>query len=81
MLQIAATTYGWIRMGDFIHQIRREFYTQFHVNPDFITPQYIAKLIIESDKPRLGVLHERDGYTWLRAWEKHEGLIIPIEAK
>ena len=67
-------------MDGFVQQIRREFYQTFRVSSDFITAEYIAALIIESDKPCVGVLHERDGYTWPRAWEKHEGWALPIEA-
>ena len=67
-------------MSDFIGQIQREYSKNYRTEANFITPDFVAKLIIEADKPRLGVLHEATGYTWMRAWEMHEGWPIPVGA-
>ena len=74
ILQLATTRYGWVRMDGFLHQIRADYYRTFSVNVELITAEYVASLIIQSDKPRIGVLHERNGYTWLRAWDKQDGV-------
>ena len=64
-------------MSDFIGQIQREYSKNYRDDASFITADFVAKLIIEADKPRLGVIHEATGYTWMRAWDKHEGWSIP----
>ena len=78
--QLTTTTAGWVRMSDFVNQIQREHSKNYRSDASFITSDFVAKLIIEADKPRLGVIHETSGYTWMRAWDKHEGWPIPIEA-
>ena len=67
-------------MSDFINQIQREYSNNYRSDASFITSDFVAKLIVEADKPRLGVIHEESGYTWIRAWDKHEGWPVPFEA-
>ena len=64
-------------MSDFLGQIQREYSNNHRADASYITADFVAQLIIEADKPRLGVLHEASGHTWIRAWDKHEGWPIP----
>ena len=67
-------------MSDFLGQIQREHSKNYRADASFITADFVAQLIIEADKPRLGVLHEASGHMWIRAWDKHEGWQIPRAA-
>ena len=62
---------GWVR-----GQTQREYSKNYRAYASFITADFVAQLIIEADKPGLGVLHEASGYTWMRAWDKHEGAAV-----
>jgi hypothetical protein len=60
-------------MNEFSHKFG------FHTAQHYVTHERLIDLVVNADKPRLGLLreHHSKAYTWIRAWNKHEGLSIP----
>ena len=81
--QITTTRSGWVRLHDVVTRIMNEFAHVYgvHAVNSYVTPQRVIDLIMNAYKPRLGLLreHHSKAITWVRAWNKHEGLNIPTD--
>jgi RNA:NAD 2'-phosphotransferase (TPT1/KptA family) len=78
--QLTITRSGWVRLSDVRAKLMNEFSQKFgFLNAQsYVTHERLIDLIINADKPRLGLLREAQSqaYTWVRAWTKHEGLSV-----
>ena len=81
--QVTRTRGGWCRLRDFIPKAITMFAKKhgIHAANSYCTPQKIIDLVVNADKPRLGLLreHPTGAISWIRAWAKHEGNKIPPE--
>jgi hypothetical protein len=78
--QIPTTRGGWVRLSDVRAKLMNEFSQKsgFLTAQQYVTHDRLIDLVVNADKPRLGLLREANSkaYTWVRAWTKHEGLSV-----